>query len=62
LATELGERAVLVAPGRPGALFDGDPQALLADERLLVESGLAHRHAHRHGGRVHAHYHVHDSE
>jgi ABC-type Co2+ transport system permease subunit len=29
---------------------------------LLVESGLAHRHLHRHGGEAHAHYHVHDSE
>jgi cobalt/nickel transport system ATP-binding protein len=35
---------------------------LLADERLLVESGLAHRHAHRHGDAEHAHFHVHDLE
>jgi len=62
MATELGDRAVLLAPGRSGALYDGDAHALLHDERLLVESGLAHRHAHRHGGQVHAHYHVHDSE
>jgi cobalt/nickel transport system ATP-binding protein len=62
MATELGDRAVLLAPGHAGVLFDGDAHALLHDERLLVESGLAHRHAHRHGGQVHAHYHVHDAE
>jgi cobalt/nickel transport system ATP-binding protein len=62
MATELGDRAVLLAPGRAGVLHDGDAHALLHDERLLVESGLAHRHVHRHGGAVHAHYHVHDSE
>jgi cobalt/nickel transport system ATP-binding protein len=62
MASELGDRAVLLAPGRKGVLFDGDAHDLLHDERRLVESGLAHRHAHRHGGQVHAHYHVHDSE
>ena len=62
MASELGDRAVLLAPGRRGALYDGDAHGLIHDERLLVESGLAHRHAHRHGGAVHAHYHVHDAE
>lgn len=62
MATELGDRAVLLAPGKRGVLFDGAAHDLLHDEPLLVESGLAHRHAHRHGGQVHAHYHVHDSE
>jgi cobalt/nickel transport system ATP-binding protein len=62
MASELGDRAVLLAPGRPGVLHDGEVHALLHEERLLVESGLAHRHAHRHGGQVHAHYHVHDAE
>jgi cobalt/nickel transport system ATP-binding protein len=62
MATELGDRAVLLAPGRKGVLFDGPAPDLLRAEPLLVESGLAHRHAHRHGGKAHAHYHVHDSE
>jgi cobalt/nickel transport system ATP-binding protein len=62
MADELGDRAVLLATGRKGVLYDGPAHDLLHDERLLVESGLAHRHAHRHGGQVHAHYHVHDSE
>jgi cobalt/nickel transport system ATP-binding protein len=62
MASELGDRAVLLAPGRSGVLFDGPARDLLHDERLLVESGLAHSHAHRHGGQAHAHYHVHDSE
>jgi cobalt/nickel transport system ATP-binding protein len=64
MATELGDRAVVLAPGRKGLLYDGDAHALLHDEALLVESGLAHRHVHRHGAdhHVHAHYHVHDAE
>ena len=62
MAEELGERAVLLAPGKRGVLFDGPAHDLLHDERLLAESGLAHRHVHRHHGQVHAHYHVHDSE
>ena len=57
---ELGSRAILLAPGRSGVLFDGSPAALVRDHRLLVESGLAHRHAHRHGAAEHAHFHVHD--
>ena len=62
IAEELGGRAVLLAPGRAGVCYDGPTAALLADERLLVETGLAHRHAHRHGATAHAHFHVHDSE
>jgi len=64
MATELGDRALVLAPGRRGLLHDGDAHALLHDEELLVESGLAHRHVHRHGAdhHVHAHYHVHDAE
>jgi cobalt/nickel transport system ATP-binding protein len=64
MATELGERALLLAPGRKGLLYDGDAHGLLHDEPLLVASGLAHRHVHRHGGgpHTHAHYHVHDAE
>jgi cobalt/nickel transport system ATP-binding protein len=61
VAGELGERAVLLgAQGR--VLFDGAPDELLANEALLVESGLAHRHVHRHRGAAHAHFHVHDTE
>jgi cobalt/nickel transport system ATP-binding protein len=62
VAAELGDRAILLAPGRPGVLFDGPTDRLLADEGLLVESGLAHRHVHRHGEARHAHFHVHDLE
>ena len=62
VAAELGDRAILLAPDRQGVLFDGPIERLLADERLLVESGLAHRHAHRHGVERHAHFHVHDLE
>jgi cobalt/nickel transport system ATP-binding protein len=62
VAEELGTRALLLAPGRAGLLFDGDAGALVRDEPLLVESGLAHRHVHRHGGAEHTHFHVHDVE
>lgn len=62
MASELGERAVLLAPARKGVLYDGLVHHLLQDELLLIQSGLAHRHAHKHGGEVHAHYHVHDAE
>jgi cobalt/nickel transport system ATP-binding protein len=62
VAEELGTRALLLAPGRAGLVYDGPVSGLLADERLLVESGLAHRHAHRHGDAEHAHFHVHDLE
>ncbi len=61
MAEELGDRAILLAPGRP-VLFDGPPGEIVRSERLLVESGLAHRHRHRHGDAVHAHYHAHDGE
>jgi cobalt/nickel transport system ATP-binding protein len=62
VAEELGSRAVLLAPGRAGVCFDGPTTELIRDDRLLVESGLAHRHAHCHGAIAHAHYHLHDSE
>ena len=62
IAEELGARAIVLAPDRPGIRFDGPTAEALADERLLVETGLAHRHAHRHGATAHVHFHVHDSE
>ncbi|WP_242394483.1 energy-coupling factor ABC transporter ATP-binding protein [Anaeromyxobacter oryzisoli] len=62
IAEELGARAILLAPGRPGVCFDGPTADLLGDERLLAETGLSHRHGHRHGATAHAHYHVHDLE
>ncbi len=62
IAEELGARAILLAPDRPGVCFDGPTAEVLGNDRLLVETGLAHRHAHRHGAAAHAHFHVHDSE
>ncbi len=58
IAEELGSRALLLAPGG-GVLYDGPTADLVADEPLLLASGLAHRHAHRHGASRHAHLHVH---
>ncbi len=62
VAEELGARAVLLAPGRDGALFDGPTHALVHDQRLLIGSGLAHLHLHHHGKEGHQHFHVHDAE
>jgi cobalt/nickel transport system ATP-binding protein len=62
VAEELGARAILLAPGRRGVLYDGPTTELLRDEPLLVASGLAHRHVHRHGRAQHAHFHVHAVE
>ncbi|HSM93270.1 MAG TPA: ABC transporter ATP-binding protein [Anaeromyxobacteraceae bacterium] len=59
---ELGQRAILLAAGRPGTLYDGPSRHLARDAGLLVASGLAHLHAHRHAGEAHAHFHVHDAE
>ncbi len=59
LASDLGTRAILLAPDRAGVLYDGPPAALFRDHALLVESGLAHRHAHRHDGTRHDHFHLH---
>ncbi|HEY3446519.1 MAG TPA: ABC transporter ATP-binding protein [Myxococcales bacterium] len=62
VADELGSRALLMGSGASGLLFDGPTKTLLEDEALLVRSGLAHRHGHRHGSVEHSHHHVHDSE
>jgi cobalt/nickel transport system ATP-binding protein len=62
VAEELGARAVLLAPGRPGVLYDGPTAALVEDLGLLIDSGLAHRHTHHHGDAGHDHFHVHDAE
>jgi len=62
IAEELGNRALLLAAGRPGLLFDGAPAALLRNPGLLIQAGLAHLHRHVHDGAGHAHFHVHDVE
>jgi cobalt/nickel transport system ATP-binding protein len=62
VAEELGQRAILLAPGQPGLLYDGPTADLMRDERLLIASGLAHRHAHQHGVMQHVHFHVHDAD
>jgi cobalt/nickel transport system ATP-binding protein len=62
VVAELGTR-VLLLPRQPGRLlYDGAPDGLLADQDLLVASGLAHRHEHHHHGSTHAHFHVHDGD
>ncbi len=62
VAEDLGTRAVVLAPGRTGMLFDGPLADFVRDENLLVESGLAHRHGHQHGAVKHVHFHVHTGD
>lgn len=62
VAGELGDRALLLDPAGGGVMHDGPVAEILANEELLVRSGLAHRHLHRHGDTAHAHWHVHDPE
>jgi cobalt/nickel transport system ATP-binding protein len=59
---ELGSRAILLAPDGSGVKYDGDASELVSNGRLLLAGGLAHLHAHKHGGAEHAHFHVHDAE
>jgi cobalt/nickel transport system ATP-binding protein len=62
MVAELGGR-VLLLPPRPGPLlYQGPPEGVLANQELLVASGLAHRHQHHHPGATHAHFHVHDGD
>ncbi len=61
LAPELGERAVLLSEDHR-KIYDGDFEALLSDEKLLLEANLLHIHRHRHGPLVHRHFHPHDWE
>lgn len=58
LADELGERCLVVAPGR---CHQGMVRDTLADLPLLEAAGLAHRHRRRHGLREHRHAHAHGS-
>ena len=59
LASELGERALVLGPqGR--LLFDGPIEHALSDTALLEAANLTHRHRHRHGGHAHSHAHAHD--
>jgi len=61
MASELGERAVVLGEGgRP--LFDGPLHDALRDHALLEAANLMHRHRHRHDGVEHAHTHSHDWE
>ena len=61
LVAELGERVIVLSKDRT-IMFDGTPARLFSDNALLIESGLAHKHLHRHLDEVHLHYHVHDQD
>jgi cobalt/nickel transport system ATP-binding protein len=62
VVSELGARVLLLPPHAGPLLYDGPPEGVIANQDLLVQSGLAHRHAHQHGGTAHAHFHVHDGD
>ncbi|MDR2239137.1 MAG: energy-coupling factor ABC transporter ATP-binding protein [Zoogloeaceae bacterium] len=60
MATELGERALVLGEGGR-VLFDGALTKALRDPALLETANLVHRHRHRHGSSFeHAHPHTHD--
>jgi cobalt/nickel transport system ATP-binding protein len=61
IVEELGDRTVVLGPDHRVA-YDGPAHGLFHDEALLVSTGLAHKHIHKHLEAVHAHYHVHDME
>jgi len=61
MASELGERAVVLGEGGR-LLYDGPLHEALRDRALLEAANLVHRHRHRHGGIEHAHTHSHDWE
>jgi cobalt/nickel transport system ATP-binding protein len=59
LAGELGSRWLVFGEDhRP--IFDGAIRAFLGDRDKLIAANLVHSHRHRHGGELHAHYHIHD--
>ena len=59
LAPELGERA-LVLSHEHQLIFDGSLGEFLGNQELLLKAQLLHRHAHKHNGVKHSHYHLHD--
>ena len=61
IVEELGDRALVLSKDHTLA-YDGPAHDLFHDDALLVGSGLAHRHVHKHLDAVHAHYHVHDMD
>lgn len=61
IVEELGDRVLVIAKDHTLA-YDGPAHDLFHDEALLVKSGLAHRHAHRHTGAIHDHFHLHDMD
>lgn len=58
LATELGERAILLSEDHR-LIYDGGIHELIANEELLISANLIHKHKHKHEGYYHIHYHGH---
>ena len=59
IVEELGDRVVVLSKDHL-IIFDGNPTELFSNEKLLIESGLVHKHIHRHPDTLHTHYHRHD--
>lgn len=58
LATELGERAILLSEDHR-LIYDGGIHKLIANEELLINANLIHKHKHKHEDCYHIHYHGH---
>jgi cobalt/nickel transport system ATP-binding protein len=59
LAPELGDRTLVLGEDHR-LLYDGPIDDFLRNMDALVAANLVHRHHHRHGDRVHSHFHLHD--
>jgi len=59
LASELGERCIVISPEH-SVVADGGIDSILRDMDILKRAKLVHAHRHRHGKMVHSHLHMHD--
>ncbi len=58
LASELGQRALVLSPEHK-LLYDGALETFLNDLERLKEAKLLHKHRHKHGEVEHSHFHIH---
>ncbi len=61
LASELGERAIVLSPEH-NIIFDGDINDILNSDEILIKANLLHTHKHRQNEKLSKNYHSHDWE
>lgn len=57
IISDISER-VLVFSNSHNIIWDGTPDKLVRDQKLLMKFNLIHRHRHKHLGKVHKHIHL----